>query len=78
MKYASYSHSVLKGQNRQVKSKFISPNETQAKYRPQNGAPLMCLSGKPALKVRLAAISKRDGVVSTLDFALTAAAVWAE
>jgi len=38
----------------------------------------MCLSGKPALKVRLAAISKRDGVVSTLDFALTAAAVWAE
>jgi len=27
----------------------------------QNGAPLMCLSDQPALKVRLAASSKRNG-----------------
>jgi len=27
----------------------------------QKSAPLMCLSGQPALKVRLAATSKQDG-----------------
>ena len=46
----------------------------------QNRAPLICLSGQPALKVRLATSSKRDGnewswVVSV---APTAAAVWVE
>ena len=40
----------------------------------------MCLSGQPALKVRLAASSKRDGNEWTwvVKVASTAAAVWAE
>ena len=40
----------------------------------------MCLSGQPALKVRLAASSKRDGDewAWVVNAAPTAAAVWAE
>ena len=62
----------------QVKSRF-TPQMTR-KPNTQNTSPLMCLSGQPGLKVRLAASSKRDGnewawVVSV---APTAAAVWAE
>jgi len=40
----------------------------------------MCLSGQPALKVRLAASSKRDGNewAWAVSVALTAAAVWYE
>jgi len=46
----------------------------------QNRAPLLCLAGQPALKVRLAASSKRDGnewawVVSVSP---AAAALWDE
>ena len=46
----------------------------------QNRAPLMCLSGQPALKVRLAASSKRDGNewAWVVNVAPTAAAVWDE
>ena len=51
----------------------------------QNRAPLMRLSGQPALKVRLATSSKRDGnewawvvSVQTVNAAPTAAAVWDE
>ena len=46
----------------------------------QNRAPLMCLSGQPALKVRLAASSKRDGNewAWAVNVASTAAAVRAE
>jgi len=46
----------------------------------QNRAPLMCLSGEPALKVRLAASSKRDGDewAWVVNASPTAAAVWAE
>ena len=62
----------------QVKSRFISPNDTQATYTEQS-ATLMCLFGQPALKVRLAA-SKRDGNEWTwaVNIAPTAAAVWDE
>ena len=40
----------------------------------------MCLSSQPALKVRLAASSKRDGSewAWVVNVALTAAAVWTE
>jgi len=40
----------------------------------------MCLSGQPALKVRLAASSKGDGheLAWVVNVAPTAAAVWAE
>jgi len=40
----------------------------------------MCLSGQPALKVRLAASSKRDGNewAWVVNAASTAAAVWGE
>jgi len=45
----------------------------------QNRAPLMCLSNQPALKLRLAASSMRDGNkwAWVVDVAPTAAAVWA-
>jgi len=42
-----------------VKSRF-TPRMTR-KPNTQNRAPLICLSGQPALRVRLAASSKRDG-----------------
>ena len=46
----------------------------------QNRAPPMCLSGQPALKVRLAESRKRDGDewAWIVNAAPTAAAVWAE
>ena len=46
----------------------------------QDIAPLMCLSGQPALKVRLAASSKWDGNgwAWVVNAAPTAAALWAE
>jgi len=46
----------------------------------QNRALLMCISGQPALKVRHAASSKRDGNewAWVVNVASTAAAVWAE
>ena len=46
----------------------------------QNRAPLMCLSCQPALKVRLAASSKRGGneLAWAVNAAPTAAALWAE
>jgi len=62
-----------------IKSRFTPPNDTtQAKT--QNRAPLMRLSGQPALQVRLAASSKRDGNewAWVVNVAPTAAAVWAE
>jgi hypothetical protein len=61
-----------------VKSRF-TPQMTR-KPNTQNRAPLMCLSGKPALKVRLAASSKRDGNewAWVVVVAPTAAAVRAE
>jgi len=59
------------------KSRFIFPNDTQAKY---TGAPLTRLSGQPALMVRLAASSKRGGNewAWVVNIASTAAAVWDE
>jgi len=39
----------------------LSPQMTRNKPTAHNRAPLMRLSGQPALKVRLAASSKRDG-----------------
>jgi len=62
----------------QVKSRF-TPQMTR-KPNTQNRAPLICLSGQPALKVRLAASSKRDGDewAWVVNAAPTAAAVWAE
>ena len=46
----------------------------------QNRAPLMCLSGRPALKVRLAAKIKRDGNkwAWVVNVAPKAVAVWDE
>ena len=46
----------------------------------QNRAPLMRLVGQPALKMRLAASSKRDGNewAWVVNVAPTATAVWAE
>ena len=62
----------------QVKSRF-TPQMTR-KPNTQNRAPLMCLSGQPALKVRLAASSKRDGNewAWVVNAASAAAAVWTE
>ena len=62
---------------RQVKSRLTT--QMTRKPNTQNRAPLMCLSGQPALKVRLAASSKRDGNewAWVVDVAPTAAAVWA-
>ena len=56
---------------------------TMAKFTEKlysNRAPLMCLSGQPALKVRLAASNKRDGNkwAWAVNVAPTAAAVWGE
>jgi len=64
----------------QVKSSQNLPPQMPHKPKTQNRAPLMRLSGQPALKVRLATSSKRDGnewawVVNVIP---TAAAVWAE
>ena len=65
-------------QQYQVKSR-LTPQIIR-KPSTQNRAPLMCLYGQPALKVRLAVSSKRDGNewawVVRVD--PTAAAVWAE
>ena len=65
-------------QSSQVKSR-PTPQMTH-KPNTQNRAPLMCLSGQPAFKVRLAASSKRDGKewAWVVNVAPTAAAVWAE
>jgi len=62
----------------QVKSRF-TPLMTR-KPTSQNRAPLMCLSGQPALKVRLAASGKRNGNewAWLVNAASAASAVWAE
>ena len=54
--------------------------KTTRKPNTQNRTPLMCLSGRPALKMRLAASSKRDGKewAWVVNAAPTAAAVRAE
>jgi len=64
--------------NQVVKSRF-TPQMTR-KPNTRNRAPLTCLSGQPALKVRLAASSKRDGskLKRIASASPTAAAVWAE
>ena len=58
----------------------IYPPKWHASQNTQNRAPLMCLSGQPALQVRLAASSKRDGNewAWVVNVALIAAAVRAE
>ena len=64
----------------QVKSsQDLSPQMTR-KPNTQNRAPLMCLSGQPARKVRLVASGKQDGneCAWVVNVAPTAAAVWAE
>jgi len=60
-------------------SQGLSPRMTR-KPNTQNRAPLMCLSGQPALKVRLAASSKRDGNewAWVVNVNPAAATVWTE
>ena len=57
--------------------KIYLPDQMTRKPNTQNRAPLMCLSGQLALKVRLAASSKRD-VDEWASASPTAAAVWDE
>ena len=66
-------------QKEQVKSRY-TPQTIRRKPSTQNRASLMCLSGQPALKVRLAASSKRNGneLAWVVNAAPTAAAVWGE
>jgi len=69
---------LLNGLSIKVKSRF-TPQMTR-KPNAQNRAPLMCHSGQPALKVRLATSSKLDGNewAWVVNVAPTAAAVWDE
>jgi len=62
----------------QIKSRLIS--QMTRKPNTQNITPIICLFDRPALKVRLAASSKRDGneLAWVMNAAPTAAAVWAE
>jgi len=64
---------------RMSQSQVFSP-QMALEPNTHNRAPLMCLSGQPALKMRLAASSKRDGNewAWVVNVAPTAAAVWVE
>ena len=72
------SRAALRPPPRNSKSRF-TPQMTR-KPNTQNRAQLMCLSGQPALKVRLVSSSKRDANKWALvvNAASTDAAVWAE
>jgi len=60
-------------------SQDLSPQMTR-KPKTHNREPLICLSGQPALQVRLVLSSKRDGNewAWVVNAAPTAAAVWDE